>query len=91
MQITIFAPNVWKLIGLRIHSYVVVVVMGRGMPVVARSLHLNYWILAIIGCALCVLLMGLPVQLPTVLGLPLSWIRTGLFGYCIFAMLEVQL
>ena len=91
MQITIFAPNVWKLIGLRIHSYVVADVMGRGMPVVGRSLHNNYWILAIIGCALCVLLMVLPVHLPTVLGLPLSWIRTGLFGYCIFVMLEMQL
>ena len=91
MQIKIFAPSVWKLIGLRIHSYVVVVVMGRGMPVVVRSHHINCWILAIIGCALCVLLMVHPVQHPTVLGLPLSWIRTGLFGYCIFVMLEMRL
>ena len=91
MQITIFAPSVWKLIKLRILSYAVVVVMGRGMPVVGRSLHINYWILAIIGCALCVLLMVHPEQHPTVLGFPLSWIRTGLFGYCNFVMLGMQL
>ena len=91
MQITIFAPSVWKLIGLRILSYAVVVVMVRGMPDVVRSLHINFWIPEIIGCVLCVLLMVHPVHHLAVLGLPHSWIRTGLFGYCIFAMLEVQL
>ena len=67
------------------------VVMVRGMPVVGSSLHNNFWIPEIIGCVLCVLLMVHPVHHPAVLGLPHSWIQTGLFGYCIFVMLEMQL